>query len=324
MSGVLAWLGSACVVWSSQYAAGAVLETFDQGGSDLSSSRFATVFTSGGGTFAREALGPSSGAPNTAPPLPVSRGGDKELRYFEDLNIDVAATSGWAVTPARPENILENATIDGYIGAFGDLDAGFVLNFAGTVPGAVGDTRGYLAGFRVLTDPSIAYLGFGRLEHGVTTEISTVAGNRISQPFPIDLEHENYHLSFTANGGELTASLWRVMVVGGAVVEEPIDLLAAAGVQNTMSATDGRLMWNPDFDPSDPDTFLIPDPTYEVFADGRAGLRAFARNGDEVYFDDVSIATVPEPTSAVLLLSALLVGGAWARPRVSERCEQPD
>jgi len=106
----------------------------------------------------------------------------------------------------------------------------------------------------------------------------------------------------------LTASLWRVFALDGLLIEQEIDLQTTSGIQNTVSVTDSSLIINPDSSGrSDPDNpFFIPDPDYEIFSSGQAGLSAFARNGSEVYFDDITIATVPIPASFLLFLSGLI------------------
>ncbi|HIB83622.1 MAG TPA: hypothetical protein EYO59_03190 [Chromatiaceae bacterium] len=284
-------------------ASGAVIESFEQSGGDASLSSFSTIYTSGGGTFLRETLNGIPGAPNSVTSLPVNTGGDKELRYLENLNINIAATAGYALT----NNTYSNATIDAYIGINGIVGpayakGGVMLNVSGS---SISTLNGYQANITVRSsDTSQATLGFTRYESGIGTGISY----RTFQPFDVDIENENYRLSFDVDGGVLTASLWRVLAVNGSLIEQEIDLQTTNGIQNTVSVTDSSFIINPDssgrHDPNNP--YFIPDPDYEIFSSGKIGLSAFARNGSEVYFDDITIAAVPIPASFLLFLSGLI------------------
>ena len=287
----------------------ALTETFDQTGNSMSLSAFSNIYTVGGGTYLRDSLSGVSGVPNNSPSLPVNVGGDKELRYVEDLSINIAATTGYAVT----HETFNNATIDAYIGINSTVGpayavGGVMLNVSGT---SIPTINGYGATIQVWeSDPTQAILGFRKVENGIGTGISYSG----FQLFDVDLANENYHIEFGVNNGELSASLWRVLMQGDSLVEQPIDLLTYSGIQNTVTVTDAvPMIINPDFDPenydpNDPNNQpLIPDPTHEIFSSGRAGMSAFARNGSEVYFDNVSVSTVPLP-AAVWLFGSGLIG----------------
>ena len=58
-----------------------------------------------------------------------------------------------------------------------------------------------------------------------------------SQSFPVDLKNENYRIRAWAIGDTIGGAIWRVTVENGELVETPIDLDEAPGVQNELSFT---------------------------------------------------------------------------------------
>jgi hypothetical protein len=243
-------------------AALAQTEDFNGAGSTMAGTLFPDVISFGGGTFERQILAAGMGAPNTLPPLPINDAGDKEARYFE---VGFAPASS-ALTADLPENIVRNQVIDGYVGIAyfeesGSRHVGFVLR-ADATP----ELNAYRAAITHLPDTGAAVLTIVRVRDGVVTPPDSFV---TSQEFVVDPDVENYRLVFSAQGDTLSASLSRVTAAGGAIVETPIDLLADPGVQSTLTATDAELRR------------------------GRAGLSAFARGDDSVFFDNVTLSPAP-------------------------------
>lgn len=229
-------------------------EDFDQPGTTVASTLFPNVFLISGGAFVREALDTTLGAPDTTPALPINGGGDKECRYFEP---SAPSAGGQAFT----DMLFSDVVIEGYFGigypiALGSRTASFAVR-GGLTP----YESAYVADF-VHNGGTTARLHIS-LECNSLIVPSTVLAS--SDPFVIDPFTENYRLAFRAQGASLQAELWRVRAGNGAVVEEPIDLFATPGVQNWLTATDGRLIH------------------------GSVGVSAFARGASSVFFDDIQV-----------------------------------
>ncbi len=235
-------------------AQGGGFESFDEVGSSWSNTFFPNEQIFGDGIFVREALGPGLGAPTTNPPLPINQGGDKEGRYFEQTLAGTHCTT-------FSEEVLCDVLVDGYLAIgfpdpFGGRNVGFILRSGSTpLPTAYVAEIAHNSGTTARLHISLMC---NHLIHASTVLAS-------SEPFPVDLSNENYRLAFRAAGTQLTAELWRVSVSGGSILEEPIDLLAASGIQNVLSATDGTLV------------------------QGSVGVFAFARGDNSVFFDDVQV-----------------------------------
>ena len=252
--------------------AAAFVENFDEAGTTWANTRFSNIIPSGGGTFERQSLSTALGAPNTSPVLPVNAGGDLEGRYYE---ASLAITSSYAVTTGT----FTDATIDGYFGfgivvAFGAPSMGLLLRESGNSSFPV---NSYLAtlglGGPIAPFSNSGNFSIQRITNGVGQVLAT-SGN-----FGTTQANSNYHLTFSAIGSTLTASVSQVRVVEGALVETPITLL---------TATDFGL------------------------TSGAAGVSAFARGQQSIFFDDISV--VPEPASAALLgLGALLLAARRRR-----------
>ena len=83
--------------------------------------------------------------------------------------------------------------------------------------------------------------------------------------FGVNLGNENYRIVFTTTSRLVTASLWRVRVENGHVVQLAVDLSIEAGVQNTIGAVDHELR------------------------EGRAGLHASLGGLDNAFFEDFEV-----------------------------------
>ena len=243
------------------------LEDFDAPGSDMASSVFDQLIVSGGGTFHRDTLNASSGAPDENPELPINVGSDRELAYYEQ---SLAATGSYAFTSAQ----FNDVTIDGYVGigynsSFGSRSAAFVARMTGTTIRSVDAYTALIA-----HHPSGSTLRLARIDNGI---VRTLTGSGV---FSFDSSSENLRLNFTVTGSSLSATLWRVELVGGVVTETPIDLnTSVTGIQNTITASDSLL------------------------TSGAVGVRAFARSSNQVFFEEMFVDdpnAVPPPTPVVL------------------------
>ena len=253
--------------------ANALVENFDEPGATWANTSFSTIIPSGGGTFERQALSTALGAPNTTPALPVNSGGDLEGRYYEAAT---APTWSFAVTTGS----FTDATIDGYFGfgvvvPFGVPSMGLLLRESGKSTASV---NGYLAtmglGGAISPFANSGSFSIQRITNGIGQLLAT-SGN-----FGTNQANSNYHLRFSANGSALTASVSQLQVIGGALVEVPISVL---------TATDSGL------------------------TSGAAGVSAFARGQQSIFFDDISV--VPEPASGGLLGLGTLLLAARRRRR---------
>ncbi len=284
MSGVSVTFGFVLALVATSAYSG-FIETFDQAGSDPSASIFSTVIASGDGTFVRERLAPSSTVPNTSPALPVNQGGDKELKYFEPSG-GTAVSHSYLVTSDAPRNIVSNVVIDGYF-AFDTVDpisgddVGFVTRFDGTSLTFPSDIDAYSAILSIDRASTVMRLRLARIRGNIITA-RDILGESV--PIPISPTGENYHLFFSVIDDMLSASLFRVEEIAGMLVESPIDLLATAGIQETIWAKDSELR------------------------EGRLGLYAFSRGPTSVLVDDVTL-QVPEPATLALLILGIAVIG---------------
>ncbi len=235
-----------------------VFEKFNQSGNSWIASSLQNVRLNGTGSACeRIVIGAGLGAPNTATPLPINEGGDKEGRFFESGGV---FEGSFALMPLLPDNILTDSSIDGYV-AFGvtDLNGSRSASLLLRASMTDGEVTGY-----------IAHLIHREDNTGVVS-ISVIRDNIIesalatSEPFPMTTASENYHLHFTANGPELIARLNRVEIVGGDVTETRIDLRPEGGAQDSIIAV------------------------HHEFLSGRSGLRAFTRSTNSLFFDEFDI-----------------------------------
>lgn len=248
-------------------ASASIIESFDEAGSGLSNTIFSTTIIQGDGILERKALGVADGAPNTSPNLPINIGGDKELVYYEQT---FSPYGSYAVTTQQAGSLFSNISMDAYIGfgaaTFGSHTAGLLSRFSGST---IWDANSYIAYMGIDKGFTEGYLKIARIRNGVITSSDFLSQ---SLNFSIDPFNENYRLQFETNNDQLRASLWRVRNAGGGIIETPIE---------TLFATDSAL------------------------SSGDVGFRFFARNGNTVMVDDVSISTVPLPGSLGLIAIGL-------------------
>jgi len=211
-----------------------------------------TIFASIGSTlFRREALGAGSGIPNTTPPLPINVSGDVEGLFVPPNSL---VTGGRVSMPSEPGSIMQNGSIEGYI-AFGytsgtsPQSGGFDLRMNS------GATSYYTASI-VTTSANTANLTITKVAN---SSLSTLVA---SSDFSTSFANENYKLRFSANGSTLTASVWRVAISNGAVVETPIVLNTGT---NSLTVTDTAL------------------------ASGVVGLRASGTQPNVIMYDDIVV-----------------------------------
>jgi hypothetical protein len=152
--------------------------------------------------------------------------------------------------------------IDGYVGI-----------------GSAGSSGGISGGLILrATDPDDYYSAYINTNPGNPRQgdllLTESVGGINNYPFShlsipnFDPLQEDYHITFAANGSILTASISRENVVNGIVVE------TALGSISTVDSS---------------------------FASGEVGLYSFAANSNNVFFDDITVSAVPEPTSGLLI-----------------------
>ncbi len=219
-------------------------ENFDEQGTAWSGTIFTNTNQSGGASFGRDTLNAENGAPSANPPLPVNAGGDLEATYYKSSPALAGASA--ALMANLP---LAAVTIDGYLAINGTSRVGFALR-----SGANGRTN-YVAQIwpnsttnasLMLTQPNgISFIIF-----------------KISPSFALHQSDENFHLVFSVSSNVLSAALWRVSAIEGAIVETPIDFGSG---NNTIVVTNSTL------------------------ATGQVGLYGFMSGSSPVFYDDVTI-----------------------------------
>ncbi|MBC7772725.1 MAG: hypothetical protein H7210_09550 [Pyrinomonadaceae bacterium] len=237
-----------------------VFEKFNEAGTAWSDTVFSSTLQPVTGIFERGQTAAGLGAPNTIPGLPVNESGDKEGRFF----VTVAGTgNAYAFTPSTFANRITDGLVDGYISLgvlslSGLRSAGLMLR----TDQDGGVVNGYIA---MITHDANGdgSLRIARVRDDIV-ELSLASSEVI---IPMTTGSENYHLYFSANGPELEARLARVEIVGGDVRETRVDLLSAAGTQDTITAIDTELL------------------------SGFVGLRVFTSGtvDNSIFFDDVDI-----------------------------------
>ena len=236
-------------------------EDFDEPGTTWAATIFPDEFIPGGAAFTREELSSALGAPDTSPALPINAGGDLEGRYAE-----VSLSGGsFALGADTPANRFEDAALRGFLAIgnpdpFGGQTVGFLLRASVDPNPAFGSGLDAYTAEIVHNQGSTALLVLARWRNGVITAADTFA----TASFPVDLAAENYLLEFRVQGDLLTARLWRVTASNGSLAIDPIPLGAGPGrPANSLVARDSEL------------------------TSGRAGVSAFARGGNSVFWDDV-------------------------------------
>ena len=257
--------------------AGTWTENFDEPGAAWSSTIFSNVLL-GAGHFDRDVLAAGSGVPSTTPALPINVGGDLEGRFLPTIS---GGVSGRVQMPSNSGTILQDGTMDGYIGigylsTFGSQTAMFCLR-------ASADGQNSYAATIGRNSATTGYVAIQKWAGG----ISGVA--LASVTFAADYANEIYRLHFTAQGSALTASVWRVTASGGVVVETPIPL---TGSTNTISATE------------------------TTYTSGVAGFYCFCAQPNRLLFGDITITgNTAAYGSAGTLISPAINPNPWARWR---------
>lgn len=273
-------VGAAALAASSASAQTVIFEKFNQAGNDWTATQMSQlILPSAASAVERVVIPAGLGAPNTSPALPINEGGDKEGRFFESGGVFGAS---YALTPPGSGTNITDGSIDGYV-AFGVTDltgtrsAGMLLR----ATEALGNVTGYIA---ILNHSSnnTGTLSISVVRNGVIQGPDVLV---TSESFPMTPGVENYHLHFTANGGELIARLNRVEVIAGSVVESRIDLRPEAGVQDSIIAV------------------------HHEFLSGRAGVRAFTRSTNSVFFDEVDI--VERGCDNHVSMESQTLGASW-------------
>ena len=237
-------------------------EDFDERGTTWAETIFPEVH---GGPFSREPLTTFQGALDTVPPLPISAGGDLEGR-----NVD-APSGSFALAANVPANRFENGGIRGYVAfgirsSFGSQSVGFLLRSSINPSPPFGSGLNAYMAYVDRSTATNATFTLARWRDGVVTWDDVLASTEIT----IHPSRENLLLEFEVQGEQLAARLWRVSAVAGRLVIAPVALAPAPGVL-------GNLLWAEDGE----------------LALGRAGVHAFTRSSNSVFFDDVLVKVAP-------------------------------
>lgn len=237
-------------------------EDFDAPGSSWAQTIFPDVHAAASNGLSREFLTVDQGAPVTFPPLPIAAGGDLEGRVFEAM---VPGGNPFALMANTPENVFRDGGIRAVVGfgvpdSFGSQEANVLLRArVGAGPGPGSHLFAYSAG--IVRQGSVGIFVLARWNDGVIT--SAFAESKFSMGNPM---LENFLIQLRAVGTRLDASLWRITAGAGRIVLTPVVLGGGLGpFSNQLAATDDTL------------------------ASGRAGLHAFVRATNSVFFDDVLV-----------------------------------
>lgn len=258
-----------CVISIAAHAS--INESFDGAGTSIENTDFSTrLWPSLSGAkynYRRGSLPEGLGAGN--PLLPVSANSDKVLYLYD-----------YSLAENRSETVYSDVIMDGYIGAdVADSQYGW------------GNAE-----FHLRASDSRSSYSIGLYNRGDTSAVFSLRVRRdgliaasfpgsVSEQFDVDLDNENYHVRASAIGNEIMGEIWRVTVENNQLVETPIDLLSAPGIQNQL------VLYNSEFSSG------------YVSLDGRSG--GLDGCGSMLGFDDITV--IPEP--ATLSLIGLLVGG---------------
>ncbi|MGE4198095.1 MAG: hypothetical protein AB7G11_13335, partial [Phycisphaerales bacterium] len=274
-------LASLALASRSALAQTVIFEKFNQNGMLWSDSVFSNVSLGPSTFLERGQTAAGLGAPNTSPVLPINESGDKEGRFFT-----TAATSNTAYALTAQVGGIEytDGLIDGYISFGVNTLAG--VRSAGLMARASETPllNGYIALLSHDAGDSLT-LRIARVRDGVVFIADTFATSEVL--VPANTGSENYHLYFSVNGPELEARLARVEVVAGVVRESRVDLLSAAGTQDTLTAFDTELL------------------------SGRPGVRvaSSATPDNSVFFDDVDV--VERGCDNIVNVESQTLASAW-------------
>ncbi|MEM6457514.1 MAG: hypothetical protein AAF772_20670, partial [Acidobacteriota bacterium] len=232
-------------------------ESFDQPGSDPTASMLMDLFVTGDASWQRLPLGADDGVPASVPSLPVAQDGDAELVLME--NVGGIAGGSFALTANTVDETYGDVWVSAVVGmgfqtAFGSRAAGLMVR-AETATVQLSDLTAYGAQLNH-NNVNTATVSLLRFQNGIGTAV------RVSALFDFDPPTENVRLRLSAVGDQLTVQASRLTVEDGVVVERPIDLDDAPGLQDGMAVRDSS------------------------FAVGRVGVRGFTRADNRVAFDN--------------------------------------
>lgn len=228
-----------------------IFETFESAVT-VKETHFSQLHLIGTGRFSLDRIRAEPGAPSGIR-LPVSAGGDQELRYGEGPG-GIAGSHSMAVAIATSGHV--DSVVSGYMGAsrtkkFGSLTAGLMCRASGK--------ERELGAY-------VARASFGSHGHNTVSFSLSVKKNGtmhssypsdVSGKFPLNLEEENVFIELQAVGDSITASCWKVLPTG-----EKVHL----------------------------DSLSIRDDSH---TSGAAGIFAFARGENSLFFDDIRAVPIP-------------------------------
>lgn len=231
-----------------------------------SDSLFSDIYRSGSGQFVHDDLSEIANSPAGAQ-IPISRGGDRELRYFEG---DGGIAGGHSMIVSPSTSNFSDSLISGYVGfSFDSIIGGVNGGFMSRVSGFGSQRSGYVASvvFHAFGPNTVAF-GLGEMIQGVVG--GGVGFSLVSGGHALDFSEENVYIELLTEGDLVEASFWRVEQDGERSFLE------------TLAASDTS------------------------YRDGANGLYAFARGENSVLFDDVSVLQIPEPSISLLLMMPCL------------------
>lgn len=198
----------------------------------------------GGGTSQSFISGSLTAGPNTTPPLPVNQGGENEGR--------MAGTYAWALTGETPANHFSDGSVEAYLCAEtpgSGINGGLLLRATQKSAQVV---SGFLASISYNSATSATLqLSYATYGSNYSAHSTLVSSSSISVSTA-----DCFRLKFAAKGNKLTATLWRVAVSGGSIVETQVA---------SLSRVDSRC------------------------GSGRAGLAGIFFGSSALLFDDFSI-----------------------------------
>jgi hypothetical protein len=199
--------GQAIDLYSSPGSAGilgTVFESFESPLPDWNGTLFTQRTT---GTFSNP-VSPAS-VPSTDPFLPISADPDREG--------EISGSSVYALQPTTPQNLFSNGSVTAYVYPRNQL----TLNHAGVMIRASGSgstLTGYVARLNYNQAGGLpVWVGVSKIVNG---SLTTIIGAFASTTF--DPQTEHFKIQIAANGSTISASLWKVTVSNGSLVETPI------------------------------------------------------------------------------------------------------
>lgn len=178
------------------------IETFDSATS-MTNTHFSTTYLGGTGQFVPHTMSGVVNAP-TSDQLPVSVGGDKELRY-------AGTGSGWAIAPETSN--YQDSFISGYAGTA--LTSTYGTRYANLLTRANPNTRGL--------DAYVSSVSFGSFGHNTVSFHLQLMKNGLrhadyisasSYRHSINFTTENIYFEMTSIGDQISSSYWKVDSAG--------------------------------------------------------------------------------------------------------------